>query len=242
MYLTSDQRTLLRIFASLHDMLATQTLRSWPRADEAQAAGARAAELEAEVARLHDLTTRLEEDLAAASGGGSGGGAKAQRSSSVGASVGGDITCVLSAAAAASEDDGGGEGGGDDAAASGERSMVEVLCAQRDRLRDRAARLEEGAGLGVRVVGFKVEWGSWLAGRELKSFARALRRGVQRCLAARRCWMQGDAAVAQLAYPARQRRRYWRRSLARNMPESSPAPPCRAAALGQQLTKAPRAG
>ncbi len=184
-------------------MLAIQTLQSWHRTDEAQAAGARAAELEAEVARLHDLTTQLEDDLAAASGGGSGGGAKAQRSSSVGASVGGDITCVLSAAAAASENGGGGGGGGgeggcDDAAAPGERSMVEVLCAQRDRLRDRAARLEEGAGLGSRVVGFRVEWGSWLAGRELKSFARALRRGVQRCLAARRCWMQGDAAVAQL--------------------------------------------
>lgn len=38
-------------------------------------------------------------------------------------------------------DSGNGDGAG---AAGGDRSMIDVLCAQRDRLRDRAARLEEG--------------------------------------------------------------------------------------------------
>jgi hypothetical protein len=45
-------------------------LTSAATAEEAQAAGARAAELEAEVARLQGLAAQLEEDLAAAAGGG----------------------------------------------------------------------------------------------------------------------------------------------------------------------------
>lgn len=43
-------------------------------------------------------------------------------------------------------------GGLGDGAASGERSMVEVLAAQRDRLRERANRLEEGVLLLISTL------------------------------------------------------------------------------------------
>lgn len=66
-----------------------------PAADEAQAASAHAAELEAEVARLQELTTQLEDDLAAAA---SGSGGPAGRSGS-GASIAADS--VLAAATGA---------------------------------------------------------------------------------------------------------------------------------------------
>lgn len=49
-----------------------------------------------------------------------------------------------------------GGGNGDGGAGGGDRSMVDVLCSQRDRLRDRAARLEEGERSGLAAARISV--------------------------------------------------------------------------------------
>jgi hypothetical protein len=53
------------------------------------------------------------------------------------------MKCSGVAAITGGPDSGSGNGDGGDSG-GGNRSMIDVLCAQRDRLRDRAARLEEG--------------------------------------------------------------------------------------------------
>ncbi|PSC73915.1 Transcription factor CCAAT displacement CDP1 [Micractinium conductrix] len=90
---------------------------------EAEAAAARAAELEGDLAAEKELVGRLEDDLLAAeSAGGVGAGGSA-------------------AAAAAGATDGGQEGAGG-AGREGESPMVAVLCSQRDRFRARALEVE----------------------------------------------------------------------------------------------------
>ncbi len=84
-------------------------------AGEAEAAAARAAELEAELAQQKELVGHLEEDLLAAEGAAGGG--------ATGSAGGPD--------SAAAE---GGEGG--------EQTMVAVLCSQRDRYRARVQEVE----------------------------------------------------------------------------------------------------
>ncbi|KAL4425119.1 hypothetical protein ABPG77_008224 [Micractinium sp. CCAP 211/92] len=99
----------------LEHQLTTLRLELAEAKGEAEAAAARAAELDAELAQQKELVGRLEEDLLAAEGAGGGGATD---------SAGGPDS-------AAAE---GGEGG--------EQTMVAVLCSQRDRYRARVQEVE----------------------------------------------------------------------------------------------------
>ncbi|CAL8464232.1 g3767 [Coccomyxa elongata] len=112
-----------------HDLTMAR-LRMAELAGEAEAAGARAAEAEAEAAAGRLVVQRLEDDLLAAQRE-----ALAKPSSGLADASGflelGGEEGPLEAAAA----NGGGGGG--------ERTMIGVICAQRDRLKTRMAQLEE---------------------------------------------------------------------------------------------------
>ena len=66
--------------------------------------------------------------------------------------------CIGVTATTGDPNSGGGNGDGGNSA-GGDRSMIDVLCAQRDRLRDRAARLEEGDHLLYRWDTYRIESG-----------------------------------------------------------------------------------
>lgn len=86
------------------------------------------------------MIERLEEDLLAAQQGGRNpGSGAAEASSGLGFGGGGGGGFLEAAAADANGDDGSGGGGGD----GGHRTMIGVICAQRDRLKTRVGQLEE---------------------------------------------------------------------------------------------------
>ncbi|BDA49351.1 Protein CASP [Coccomyxa sp. Obi] len=120
----------LRI-AELAGMTPSDTPNDTPLmfAREAEAAGARAAEAEAEVAAGRSVIQRLEDDLLAAQREALAKSGSGVANSSSFAELGGEEGPLEAAS-------NGGSGGG-------ERTMIGVICAQRDRLKARVAQLEE---------------------------------------------------------------------------------------------------